>query len=257
MDLSAAMRSINEGLVFAPVLKHYLAVAEELHWPEMTPRDFGSRPPDGYFHPSTHPRWSEAQLYDYLATPGRLVPEAFDYSTRMSLLHGVAEHGFLNEISRRAGLLPPELQTCVICPPEDDCQEPSFLDVETGERGHADGRHSKRDLVEFKTSSDWRVKRLRDLETEAFLDYTEAWGYREQAYRYQRAFGAERTIFVVLMMGSPWDIKEFHLRYDKKRDDEATGKYLRVREAVAAGARPPCACARSDRLTCPSREVCP
>jgi hypothetical protein len=256
MDLSAAMRGINDGLVFKPVLMHYLATAPELHWPEMLPRDFGVREPDGYFHPSTHPGWSLTQLYDYLVTPDRLQPERFDYSTRMSLLFGVAAHLFLNEVSRKAGLLPPELQACVICPPEDDCQEPSFLDPLTGERGHADGRHSADDLVEFKTSSDHRIRRLQDLETDLFLEYTEAWGYRQQAWRYQRAFGAKRTIFLVWMTGSPWDIKEFHHYYDPDADDEVTEKFLTAQVAADERRRPPCSCVRSDLLLCPSRDIC-
>ena len=59
------------------------------HVQTVTYRDEGKeRVPDGFFHPSTHPRWGERMLFYYLTQPDRMIPEDIGYENRMAMVMG-------------------------------------------------------------------------------------------------------------------------------------------------------------------------
>ena len=64
-----------------------------------------NRPPDGWFHPSTHPLWTERQLYYYLAAPEMMVKEPFDYLGTLATTGGTFWHEFMQHILIDAGVL--------------------------------------------------------------------------------------------------------------------------------------------------------
>lgn len=256
IDFHEAMRDARAGCLVKPVLRSFLEAGQELYWPEMSRRSFGDRPPDGYFHPSTHPLWTKRALYEYLVHPESLIPERRTYENVLSLAVGTAMHSFIQWCLTTAGALPPALQVCRMgC---SRCSEPSWVDDVVGERGHADGvldgLTPQPVLWEFKTSSDRRLSALEELDFEAFAH---TWpDYVEQAWSYQRLSGHRMTVVLVMALGFPWKMREFHIPYDERRSDRTRDKYLAVRQAIADQRPLICDCNRTQRSKCPARGLC-
>jgi hypothetical protein len=261
----ALLRDTAKGLLLKPLLENFIGQAKDLTFPGVPKRAFGDRPYDGLFHPSTHPLWPDRALFAYLTNPELVKREPMDYGRRMSVTVGTALHGFCQWCLQKAGVLPAKLQRCTICPPEDRCREPGFVDDLTGAKTHADGvlalpgRYGQ-DLFELKTAAEntWaghkRLLGLEDLDNEAFA---QIWpDYWIQAIDVQRISGKRRTILLILVLGFPWTIKEFHIEWDPVLGEALQEKYLRVRAAARAGRAPACACDRLKRATCPGKRFC-
>lgn len=259
LDFQQAVRNVRKGMVLKSLVQNYLHDVPSLRWPEMPERDFGDRPPDGWFHPSTHPLWPERALFDYLANPARIASEPPDYMRTLSLAFGVAMHGFMAYILESAGLRPPELQRCEICRPEAECNEPGVQDEEAGERGHMDGilalpGYYGEDIFEFKTANNRNLSRVPDLDLDAFRA---KWpDYYAQQQSYLRMSGRRRSVVLIMSLGYPWDMREIHVPFDPAFADDTREKYMRVRQAVADQRAPGCGCLRAQRNGCPSRGLC-
>lgn len=265
LDFGEMIRQTRRGCVLKPLLLNFIEQADELEVPGLDKRDLGARPPDGWFHPSTHPLWEERALYEYLAHPGRVPPRHFDYAARMAVTFGSSGHLFFQHVLDKMGLLPRDLQACATCPPAARCQEPSWVDEEAGSRGHGDGvlalpGHAGEDLLEVKFTNEntWggarRLAKLEDRDDEAFA---RTWpDYRAQALEYQRLSGRRRTVVLLGVMGYPFELREFHVVYDRHAANGVRDKYLRVRQAVADQRPPRCGCAAKERAGCPGRAGC-
>lgn len=265
LDFGDMIRQSRRGCVLKPLVLNFIETATELEVPGLDKRDLGARDPDGWFHPSTHPLWSERALYEYLAHPDRLVKRRFDYAAKMSVTAGSAMGVLFQSVLEKMGVLPRELQACASCPPAADCREPSWVDEDAGSRGHGDGvlvlpGDGDRRLLELKSTGDnsWvsskRLRALDDREDEAFAEtWPEYWA---QVQEYLRLSGLREAIVLLVVVGFPWDLREFHVTYDRRAAGETRDKYLRVRQAVADQQPARCGCSTSERKSCPARAAC-
>ncbi len=265
IDFSGAMTSVRDGLLIKPLFQLYIEQAEELCFPQMSPRDVGERDPDGLFHPSSHPGWSARQLYEYLVHPGQLEREPLSYEAKMSMFFGSFFGGWKADVLLSIGVLEPP-PPCRWCPPAAGCREASFLDPETGSFGHVDGlvdpeltpvpaTWENKETQENTWAGFKRLKEMRDLDNGAFVETWPSW--YEQALEYQRLSGRRMTIFTVGIAGYPWLVREFHVVYDAAKAEEVAAKYRRVRQAAADQRPPACMCDRKGAVDCVARRLCP
>jgi hypothetical protein len=259
LDFRGALKDVRKGVLLKPLVTNYLCDVPDLEWPGMPRRDFGDRPPDGWFHPSTHPVWPERALYEYLAHPGTLLRRDSDYMRTLSLAFGISMHGFFRYLLGRAGLLPAELQRCTACPAGTVCEEPGVCDEEAGERGHLDGvlalpRRWGEDIYELKTATGYKLAKLADLDEATFRDKWPEYWLQQQSY--QRMSGRRRTVVLIVSLGYPWDMREIHVHYDQAAARAVREKYLRVRQAVADQRPPRCGCFAAQATSCGARGVC-
>jgi hypothetical protein len=267
---SPAFRRITSatqsGAVLKPLLHAYLFDAK---WPELNlnlPAQKASRKPDGWFHPSTHPLWPERMLYYYLTEPEKLIPEPLEYMGTMSVTIGTLMHLFIQECLRDQGVLlnPEQLAADGIA--TDDKGEPYLVDDECGSRGHTDGITQVdvpafpqwgRQSFEFKTSNNMKLSKIEDLDLDTFK---EKWpDYWAQQQEYLRMSGYGLSIVLMLGMGYPWDIREFHIPADPMWQHQIREKYLRVRAAVRHGQppQPCCGPGSKEAKACVARAACP
>jgi hypothetical protein len=261
IDFRRAMRQVADGLLVKPILQNYLEQATSLRFPGVPKRDLGSRPPDGWFHPSTHPTWCIRALYVYQAHPERVPGERMAYMNVLSVTVGTAMHGLDQWCLRQAGVLPKALQVCTV---DAGCRlgEPGFLDERTRTRTHADGllalpgRLPGEDLLEIKTvgeSAQMRARNLKDLDLDLFRELWPA--YYAQANEVQRVSGRRRTVYLVQDLGYPWTMREIHQPYDRQLAAQTEEKYLDVLQAVGDQRPPAHSCAPSAAKTCIGRFV--
>lgn len=217
----------------------------------------GDRPPDGWFHPSTHPLMTERQLYYYLTDPGGWEPEPFGYTIKMSALVGSMVHDVVETALMDLGYLIKPKGVCVSCglKQPSQCKEHGAIDEATGTRGHMDGR-LKDEGFEFKTAMPRILNNIANNDIEAFRI---KWPYYyAQVQEYMRMTGLLSYKVVVWAMGNPWDMREFTIKADPFFQAEVQAKYLNVRRAVELGEVPMVCCnpGSPTSRTCPARR-CP
>ena len=265
-----------KGLVLTPPLKAFLYNAE---YPDAFNVPFDrvqTRKVDGLFHPSEHPLMGERLLYFFARHPQHIIPERLQPWSTLSVTMGKALHEFIAMCLQSLGLLlTPEEMIAEGIPYDEKLREPYVFDPVTGETGHMDGiskakmldlPHLSRQHFEFKTTNQRKLAKFEDLDLELFrLTWPE---YYAQAQAYLRMSGYRMTIVVVMALGHPWPMREFHIPYDEDYALSLEAKYLRVRAAVrddeASEDRgydnlpEACCTPRSGAAReCPAREMCP
>lgn len=221
----------------------------------------GDRPPDGWFHPSSHPLLHERQLYYYLATPEQWVPEPFDYTIKMSALVGSVIHDVVETALTDLGYLIEPKGTCLACglPQPFKCKEHGAADAETKSRGHMDGVLGIGEFLrgfEFKSCAPMVIQNIRNNDVEAFK---KKWPYYwAQVQEYMRMTGMRVYKVVFWAMGNPWDMREFTIEADPFFHYEIKSKYLAARKAVELEEPPPPCCSPRSSATrsCPAM-ACP
>lgn len=251
-DFSGSMRDLSQGLLVKSVLHNYLFDARFPDFDLAFRNHKMEREPDGWFHPSTHPLMHERVLYQYLASPQTFPVEKKKYMGTLAVTLGTASHQLVEVSLTDAGIRPPRLQKCEMCPPKAKCTEAGVLDEELGERGHMDGvldfngfpnvpDEKMEPVFEFKTSHDnfGRLSKVPDLDVEAFRA---KWpDYYAQCQRYLRMSKRRTAIVLMMEMVYPFVMREFHIPYDIGLNAQIDAKYRNVRQAVADG-RPPLCC---------------
>ncbi|GAA1978958.1 hypothetical protein [Kitasatospora viridis] len=233
---------------------------------EVTFRNYqADRPPDGWFHPSTHPTMDERQLYYYLAEPDRWIREPFEYGSRMAVMMGTATHDLMAAALTEIGVLSPPKGTCVACgrPHGRDagqCGEWGVIDPVLRRRGHLDGLLTLptwgEGIYDLKTCSPMVIKGIQDHDLAAFKA---RWpGYYGQQQEYMALSGKRQALVLFLGLSQGWPMKEFTIPRDEEYIVALEAKYRAVRNYVDAGQVPPVACcpggARARR--CPAT-ACP
>jgi hypothetical protein len=226
------------------------------------------RAPDGWFHPSTHPGWTERMLYAYLTRPEELDSRGWNYEGRLSANLGTMAHELIKEALIDDGaLIRPDGEFCGSCGVKRKgrgftCNEHGFSEMLTMSRGHIDGMlHPRLGLgiggMDLKTSNNMSMKSMTNGDVEFFRA---KWPYYyDQMQEYMRLSGLRFFIVLFLSLGFPWEMKEVRVDYDEVRAFEIEQKYLRVRAAVEAGKVPGDCCRftpgmKSDE--CPSATLC-
>lgn len=227
--------------------------AFEIEMPRM-----GNRPPDGWFHPSTHPTWPERMLYWYLVEPDRLAPEPFDPHSTMAVMQGHFWHEFIQKVGIDTGVLlnPP------VCPCGCKKREWYVEDPVVGSRGHMDGMLTN-EVFEFKTMRPSKFRKIEQGPPNAGV-VLESWKqmvptYFAQAQEYMRLSGYRSHRTLVLSMEYPFEMREIVIPYDQVWAETIAAKYRRVRGHVEDGTMPQPCCApfSKDAKACPARLVCP
>lgn len=226
------------------------------------------RQPDGWFHPSTHPGWTERQLYVYLTNPGIIDERSWDFSGRLSANVGTMMHElFKASLVDDGFLIRPDGATCDSCgmsrtsrSMDKRCNEFGFSDPVLGSRGHIDGMINPKILLaglDLKTSNDMSMKSLTNNDVEFFRA---KWPYYyDQVQEYMRISGLRVFIVVFQQLGFPWDCKEVWVDFDVQRSWEIEKKYRNVRAAVESGIVPGDCCkftGRKEKYGCPSATAC-
>src|SRR5260370_26475688 len=86
-----------EGCLVKPILINFFMSEEPFRIKIDLQRSL-DRPPDDWFHASTHPTMSGRELYAYLAQPERYEPEKLGYAGKMGTMFGTIGH----EVVRQA-----------------------------------------------------------------------------------------------------------------------------------------------------------
>jgi hypothetical protein len=224
-------------------------------WPEFTTRVRGSNAKqdashiDGWFHPSTHPTMGERQLYYYLTEPENWNPEPFSVESRISMTMGTMMHDFMETVMLDADLLIRPQGNCINCKRphgkgKGKCPEHGAIDPVLKSRGHMDGlvhpRIKEQTGFEYKTSVMTSLRTVDDLDTDA---YRAKWPYYyAQNQEYMRMTGLRDFIVLFQGVGTPWEMREFHVPFDIEYSMGIERKYKSVRDHVAAGVVPqePC-----------------
>lgn len=266
---SMVTEDARKGLVVKPLLHSFLYDAK---WPKdfsvVFKKGSNRRDPDGWFHPSEHPSWTERQLYYLLTQPDRMEAEVLDYMSTLSVTMGSAMHGFIDFCLRSMDLLLDKDECAKIgIGWTDELGEPAVVDSEAGSRGHMDGvlkniwmpHHpdERNPLFEFKTTNQFAVSKLEDLDLDGWREMFPS--YYAQAQEYLRMSRRKVSIVVMMQMGSPWSLREIHVPYNDTYATSVARKYLSVKRAVSEGKEPPLCCfpGSAESKSCPARGVCP
>jgi hypothetical protein len=238
---------MSKGEILVPILRSYLY---DPKFPSFTVpvRGFEARPPDGWFHPSTHPLWYERQLYYYLTEPQAFVGEPYDPTSAMTVTQGQFWHTFI--------------QACLT-----DCGwlkgvEVKVEDKETGSRGSMDGIGDE-EVWEFKTMRATKAQKIvqgapNDPRVIASFKALVP-GYYAQAQEYMRLSGLRRWRGLILSLEWPFPLREIAMPYDELMAYQIRTKYLTVRQAVADQSvpKPCCGVGSKEAKACPARTICP
>jgi hypothetical protein len=226
-----------KGCLVKPILLQWLQdVSIPLDFQLQVERS-GNRDPDQWFHPSGHPMMTQQQLLDYLLYPQFIVREPMSYAGAMGTLFGTMTHELVEAILDKAGVAEPlpegPCQACGRPRPrrgqhrrKGQCGEHSAVHAETRARGHLDGILNLQGVRGFDLKTRWKggLRGVRDMDPVLFR---EKWpGYYGQAQEYMRITGLRQYIVLFLEMGSPWEMREFHLDFDPGMALEIEVKYL-------------------------------
>lgn len=236
----------SSGAIIKPVLHKYLLDAQYPEsWSVVFRQEDVHREPDAYFHPSSHPLMTPRQLYYYLSAPESWETWKPDYVIRLSMLMGTAVHDFVQMALKDLGYLVPPHGKCLCCGRQqpEECNEHGVRDEATGSRGHMDGVLRLSGGLrgfELKTSNARSVKVAEDGD----LDYfREKWPYYyAQVMEYMRMSGLREFIVLFFGIGSPWDMREYHVPFDPAYSLKIERKYQQARTAKATLTPPPPCC---------------
>lgn len=200
---------------------------------------FEHRKPDGRFHPSEHPLWSEDKLVAYLK--GKLDREPMDISGVFAVTQGSFWHSFLQTIGIQDGWLKVSTPNVDNLP---DQAEFAVNDEELGTGGHMDGILNS-ELLGLTTLSGLEIKSMNGFKASkcpngspddpAKINWlkVEHPTYDAQAQEYMRMSGIYEQRFLFLTLEYPYPMREVVLPFDPILSKQITDKYRRVRERVA------------------------
>ena len=242
------MGGADDGLILKPLLSSYLSNGIQPEFTVQFARK-GQRHPDGWFHPSTHPLWTERQLYYYLTDPKGLRPDPLGEVGMMAVTVGTVLHTFLQAIVVDMGVVAAE------------SVEAKLSDPETKARGAIDGivKVGNVEAVwDFKTAHPIALSKLQDLDLETWVAKYPY--YYSQQQEYMRLSGLKLAIVSMMGTASPWEQREFHIPYNPDFAEATADKYRRVLSYVESGVLPPIACCvpgDATSKTCIARVPCP
>jgi hypothetical protein len=253
LQFKALVKDAAGGTVLRPILRSWFYEAK---YPPKFSVEFNNyamndRKPDGWFHPSTHPLWPARMLWWYLTQPDKLLVEHIEYMGNLSITVGHALHGFVQMVLTEAGIL--------------KGTEVAFSDEETMARGSLDGivdlelpgYAGREHVFEFKTTNAAKLSSLQDLDIEGFRKKWPA--YYAQQQEYMRISGMRVSVVLMLALGYPWEMREFHIPYNPLFANGVADKYKLVLAHVRGDVMPEACCSIGSKAAdaCPARAVCP
>lgn len=258
--LSATFRTLvsnaDAGMIAVPKMQAVLTDPKFKGFDVHVPGFASKRKPDGWFHPSTHPLWTERQLYYYLTQPKDLSEYPFDASGALAVTVGSTLHDTIQTVALANGMLV-DFGKCACGSPHNPA-ELMLVDEESGTRGHSDGVWADTDDgFEIKTAHSAVVDGLNKVSfgPERLAVYREKKPqYYAQNQEYLRMSG--RDLMIVMFVGTqyPYSFSEVHVPFDRVEAFRIRDKYMRVRQAVADGQVPNECC--GSKPNCLVRSVC-
>lgn len=220
---------------------------------------FKQRPPDGWFHPSTHPLWTEVMLYLYLTNYRDMIREPLDPTSTLAVTAGSFFHTFIQSVLLREKVLM-KFSACPCGHGHQHSQAEVYLvDEDTRSRGHSDGLLYSGSGFEFKTMNTqkmWGIPRSRPDSIEILDWFKERCpDYYGQAQEYLRLGGQDKMVVIILSLSYPFEMREIHVPFDKAWSYGVAEKFKRAIQAAADHRRPRCQCDPRN-TTCPARGVC-
>lgn len=222
-------------------------------------RGFTRRPPDGWFHPSTHPLVNERALYHYLADPDSIIDSVRDPHSVMAVTQGSFWHDFIQHVLLEVGAL----QRNPSPTPGMNEAEWFWSHAPTRSRGHSDGLTTPavtdgEEIFEFKSMNAAKLSRFPAGEPDdpALLAHFAKVvpEYRLQGQEYMRLSGRRRWRCVLMAIEYPYPMREIVMDYDPFIAGNIAMKYERVLKAYAEG-KPPQSCCGNAK-DCLARSVC-
>ena len=249
------LREIIGKEIIIPRLRTFLF---DPHFREITIQldGWSGRPPDGWFHPSTHPSWTERQLYYYLLNPEGVTPEPFELSSVLAITQGTFWHSFLLGIMVEAGIL--------------SHNEVYVEDPVLKSRGSMDGLLDVDNLPITEPES-LELKTMRgsimqgcpkgppdDPAKQAWFKIKHL-TYYLQAQEYMRMANIARHRVLIIGIESPFPMIELVVPYSFTDAMFTADKYKRVIQAVADRIPPDPCCSYGSPTAkvCPVRLSCP
>lgn len=239
-DTRKMLRSVKATGLLEPVVRATL-YDPKFEGFDVAVRPWTGREPDFWFHPSTHPLWTERQLFYWMTDPHRLVAERMELSGVLAVTVGSFWHEFVQRLLYDNGVL--------------TRAEVPLSDPETRSRGHMDGLLATFEGFEFKTGHPSIVDKIKDAES-LLAKKPE---YYAQAQEYLRMSNLQRMRFLFMSTVYPFTMSEFTVDYDPGVAEAIERKYRNVLAAVEAKQVPqPCCALKSKQArSCPARTICP
>jgi hypothetical protein len=198
------------------------------------------RPPDNWFHASTHPTMTARELYLYMAHPEAQQRELAGYVGKMSMMFGTIMHEVVRQALIQLKVVVPVPQGfCRACglPQPRMCKEHGGIHEETRSRGHLDAILNFGDDgirgFDLKTIRPLGLNKVPDMVLEFFIEHWPKHYYQFQEY--MRLTGLRNFIVLYMSLGNPWEFREFHIPFDPAIGLEIETKYRAVLAAVERG----------------------
>lgn len=242
MPVRSAMRGLSKDQILIPTLQIALNDPDFSGF-EIKIEPFQARPPDGYFHPSTHATWNVRQLALYLIAPHLIKSEQMELTSVFAITQGHFWHMFIQHVLTTAG---PLIDT-----------EVGFVDQELRRTGHMDGLldiRGQREGLEIKTINSFKINKVTS-ERELREHKPEYWA---QAQEYLDVFGLPRMRFLLLAPTYPFTMKEFTVEADPVYQERRRAIYhgaIQIAEATNKLPLPEGGCCRNPS-SCPVRSAC-
>lgn len=222
---------------------------------------FSERQPDGWFHPSVHPRWTEPMLYHYLVNYERMTREPFDPQSTIAVTVGSFMHTFVQSVLVKAGVLVKQAEVCECGQKHPERAEVYLVDDEAKSRGHSDGVVKiDGSGFEFKTMNPNKMGRIpkgAGPKSKEMMDWFQKAcpDYYLQAQEYLRMGEREQMVVVIMALTYPFEMREIHVPYHPPTALGVRDKYIRVLQSVADQRPPHCECGPLEK-TCPAWVLC-
>lgn len=241
--LTTLAEMADDGCLVKPLFYQWVIGAESIPLNLLVERPT-QRAPDGWFHASAHPLATPRQLWLWLA--GKTVPEQMGYTSLMAVMFGSLSHAvfeaFLDWMGVSEPLAPGQCPACGrprrplrARPSRNYCTEHGFIHQETRARCHLDGIlvfDGERYGFDLKTIWPLGLRGSKDREAVRDMDaaqFKERWPhYWAQMQECMRLSGLRRYIVLFLTMGSPWELREFHIDFDPVFAAKTEEKYRAV-----------------------------
>lgn len=237
--LAKVSQMAADGCLVKPLFYQWVMAADSVPLNLLVERPV-QREPDQWFHASQHPLATPRELWLWLA--GKTVPEDMGYTSLMAVMFGSLAHApveaFLDWMNVSEPL--PE-GACPACgrprrplrarPSRKYCTEHGFIHAETRARCHLDAIlnfSGERYGFDLKTIYALGLRGVKDMDLEAFrLKWPRYWAQMQECMRLS---GLRQYIVLFLTMGSPWELREYHVPFDPHFAAETERKYRGVIE---------------------------
>lgn len=237
------LKQIAGGKILSPVLTAELMKPRFRSF-SVPVKPWTERPPDGWFHPSTHGDWPARKLALYLRHPEELEVEEITLEKVMAVTQGHFWHEFCGRVFLKNGIVSKLELPCT--------------DEVHNRRGHMDGKLANGEGLEMKTiNNEWLVKKITDL---ASLKEFKP-GYFAQAQDYLDMHDLEKMRFFMIAMFYPYPMMEFIVPRDETFIRAQRAKYREAMEMATEDRELPEACclprSTEAKTGCELRTACP